>query len=88
MNQDEVYLTSSRKEHKYSWILLLMHPINWMDASLQISLREMQLERLECALMKHKEMLVEAKGKERELQFLINDLRLTIEDLNEKVAFD
>ena len=55
---------------------------------MQLSLREMHIERLEEELLRNKEMLVECRGKERELQHFIADMRMTIDDLHEKVRID
>lgn len=51
----------------------------------QLALKDNNAERLEKEILRLKELLVESKGKEREMQSCISDLRFNIADLEAQV---
>ena len=49
-------------------------------------MQEAQITRLNEEMLRLKELLVESRGKEREQQSLVADLRISMHDLQEKVS--
>jgi len=76
------------KLYLYIYIAIVLIAVNmrlWSADGVQKEMHEAQISKLHDEMARLRELLVECRGKERETQSIVNDLRLSLSDLQNLV---